>query len=167
MFRYLFVILFILFAGIEDKKTNKISNYVILIGLIVGIIFNFFVYPITVMDHIIRVVFLILLTLFDMKTKWLGGGDMKVWIALDILVGPIYSAISIGVGSFILVIHSLKEDKNNIKLASIPINELLINGSLKNLTIFSEKSYPLIFYVIFPTIILCILSIIGVGFDAI
>ena len=167
MIRYIFAIIYIITIGIFDKTTRKIPNYLILIGFISSAVFNYLIYPISVRDHIARWVVFVIIFLFGMK-RWLGGGDIKMWMALTFLIGPMYSCISVLIASLLLIAYALITDfKSNFKTAFISVTEVMNNKSLRNITITSTKAYPLGVFMIAPVTILCVMSLMGAGFDVI
>lgn len=169
MIRYIFAIIMIITIGIYDKTTKKIPNFLILIGFIAAIVFNFIIYPITLLDHIARVVIFIIIFMFGMK-RWLGGGDIKMWLMLDLLIGPVYSSLSVCIASILLVIYAnIKDFKSNLPSTVITFNEIKQRRSIKNLdiTVFTKKGFPLGVFMVAPVTILCIISLLGAGFDLI
>ncbi len=160
MFRYIFTFIIIICAAVFDKLYKKIPNALILAGIIGGILFNFIIYPITLKEHIIRVVFLLIIFIFGML-RWLGGGDIKLWMTLDILIGAVFSSMSVAIASVLLIISALLLNfKENAPAVFISVNQIMMDRKLDT-EIKTEKGYPLALFMAFPVGIICIYQMIG------
>lgn len=162
---YIFTMIFIITLAIFDKTTGKIPNYIILIGLVSALLFNIFISPISIKEWIIRGIFLIIIFLFGMK-RWIGGGDIKMWMVLNLMIGAVYSSFAIAIGSILIIIYALIRDfKGNAPTVFLSLNEVALNKKI-NTVVHSVKGYPLALFVMFPTIIFCLLELFGVGIYA-
>lgn len=162
---YIVTIILAITLAIFDKTTGKLPNYIMLIGLISGIVFNVIINPISVVEWIIRGVMLIIIFLFGMK-RWLGGGDIKMWMVLNIMIGAVYSSLALAIGSVLIIIVALISDfKGNAPTVFLSINNVALTKRV-NTVITTSKGYPLAFYIMFPVIIFCLLELFGVGIYA-
>lgn len=159
---YIFTIIFSITVAIFDKTTKKIPNWLILIGMVSGLVFNILIKPISIKEWVIRGIFLIIIFLFGMR-RLIGGGDIKLWMTLNILIGAVYSSLSLAIGSVIIIIVALFTDfKGNAPTVFLSLNNIAITKRI-NTVIATSKGYPLGFYVMIPVILFCLLELFGVG----
>ncbi len=98
----------LLLAVIMDFKSYKISNPLIIIGLILGILFNFYEYgwtSISIWFCGILLPILLLFPLFLMKA--LGAGDIKLFSVIGCFYGLTYVLKSIVAAFFIAAVMSI------------------------------------------------------------
>ncbi len=154
-------IIFILASAVWDYFFRKIPNLLILIGIICGVILNIY-YHIPVREWIIRGIFLIIIFFFGMK-RLIGGGDIKMWMALTIMIGAIYSSFSLAIGSVLLIIFALiKHSKESLPATFISVNSIMMNKKLDT-EIKTTKGYPLAVFTALPVTIFCVMELCGVG----
>ena len=158
--RYIFTIIFIFTAGITDKKINKIPNFLILIGFIIGFLFNFFIDKLSLYDNCLRLIVCIIIFFVGML-RILGGGDIKLWMVLNILIGSIESAIAIMTASVLIILFAVFSDKNNM----LKVYVSLLKAKNKDFSVEkgkeNEKGYPLALFLIIPVVTISILKMVS------
>ena len=84
-------------------------------------------------------------------------------MTLNILIGAVYSSLSLAIGSVIIIIVALFTDfKGNAPTVFLSLNNIAITKRI-NTVITTSKGYPLGFYVMIPVILFCLLELFGVG----
>lgn len=110
----------LIFAMINDFKSNTIKNIIPSIGIILGFICSFFLndnsIPFIILTCIIYFLLLFYLPRAIGITEFLGAGDIKIYMAITFLMGykfSLYSFIySIFIGCIFLIILNIKRTKD-------------------------------------------------------
>lgn len=159
--RYIFTIIFIITVGIIDKKTSKIPNLLILIGIIMSFIFNFLIDKLSLFENCLRIAICILVFFVGML-KILGGGDIKLWMVLNLLIGSVESAVSIMIASILIIIFAVCSDKGNMLKVYISMLKVKNKDFSVDVDKKTEKGYPLALFLILPVMIISILKMVSV-----
>lgn len=99
------LIIVLLIAAICDIKYKKIPNWLICIGLTIGLIS-----PWTMCSYKEKI-FSIVLIFFVGMWKLMGMGDIKLWTVMAMYIGLIKSCYVMGVAAFLLIFHQLIKNR--------------------------------------------------------
>ena len=128
------LIIVLLIAAICDIKYKKIPNWLICIGLTIGLIS-----PWTMCSYKEKI-FSIVLIFFVGMWKLMGMGDIKLWTVMAMYIGLIKSCYVMGVAAFLLIFHQLiKNRRETIQVLSLTAKEVFFT---KKMHFFEQESYP-------------------------
>lgn len=159
MLSYIATLIIVLIAAVFDCKTKKIPNWLILAGLITGILMNI-VYKATLTDIFVKIAVMVVILIFG-SFRLLGMGDIKLWLVMTLLIGGIYSSVIICSGSILLIIYAIIKDKGEaFRTVFISAYDTVSNKRInKDIKEISSKGYPLAVFLIIPTVVITIVKI--------
>ena len=147
-----FLLILLGIAAIKDYKTNKIPNYIFIVGLLSALIFDLFLSPIPLKNIFIKGMWLVVIFLFG-ALRLLGIGDIKLWMVISSYIGFVKSAVVIFLSSFLLIIVNVIKDRENFKLVFLTFSQIINKQEIK---IVEQKAYPLAPYILFSSLIMCV-----------
>jgi len=121
MIQPLLLVLFLGFAFYFDSKTDTIPNKLTYSYIIVGTLYSLATLGPKVINHLLIALLILVFCLLLYACKALGGGDVKLILAITLLMGWAYTlwllAISCIVGIFYTIFKLFK-----VKSQKIPVN---------------------------------------------
>lgn len=147
-----FLLILLGIAAIKDYKTNKIPNYIFIVGLLSALIFDLFLNPIPLKNIFIKGMWLVVIFLFG-ALRLLGIGDIKLWMVISSYIGFVKSAVVIFLSSFLLIIVNVIKDRENFKLVFLTFSQIINKQEIK---IVEQKAYPLAPYILLSSLIMCV-----------
>ena len=151
MWRIVFLLTLSTCFAITDYLYKKIPNLLIIVGLMGGILFNFWIDPLPTSEHIMRSIMVVVIIGVGFF-RLLGMGDIKFWIVLNVLTGALASSIIVFVTAFLVVLYALIIDK---KLAEIVV-------TTRYRISLSNKAYPFTTFMLLPVVVYSVLTLTGV-----
>ena len=146
MIKEILAVLLCLVAAYYDKKTLRIPNTLTFGSLFLGLClsssweeFGF---------KILGIVFLFFFGMF----RFMGMGDLKLWMALCAILGFLDSAYAIGIGAFLLILHGLLQDpKETLQIIKLTFSQFIY---IKKVQPFEQKEYAFAPYILCGLILL-------------
>ena len=119
MIKFIFLLIIVLFAVINDFRTKKIKNFIPIMGVLIGIIINLFTRDVNFLySFAISLIYFIFLYYFPKKIKiksLLGAGDIKLYMVASFILGWKFSldvfVFSVIIGSLFLILLNIKRIK--------------------------------------------------------
>lgn len=142
----LFLILVI--AAIWDYLYQKIPNWFICIGLIIGWISS----PYSIFERVLSLFILFIIGMFGL----MGLGDIKLWMVMAMFLGFIKSCYVIGLAALLLILHQfIKNWKNTMNILTISLKDFWLT---KKIRIFDQISYAFSPYILISFVILQVIN---------
>ena len=142
----LFLILVI--AAIWDYLYQKIPNWLICIGLIIGLISS----PYSIFERVLSLFILFIIGMFGL----MGLGDIKLWMVMAMFLGFIKSCYVIGLAALLLILHQfIKNWKNTMNILTISLKDFWLT---KKIRIFDQISYAFSPYILISFVILQVIN---------
>ena len=142
----LFLILVI--AAIWDYLYQKIPNWLICIGLIIGWISS----PYSIFERVLSLFILFIIGMFGL----MGLGDIKLWMVMAMFLGFIKSCNVIGLAALLLILHQfIKNWKNTMNILTISLKDFWLT---KKIRIFDQISYAFSPYIFISFVILQVIN---------
>lgn len=145
----------LIYASIKDMKTRKISKYIFYIGILSALIFDLFIFPISIKNVIIKSIWMVIIFLFG-ALRLLGIGDIKIWMIITAYMGIITSSIIVVISCILLIVVNVIKDSSNLKLVFLTFSQL---ANKQKIVIVEQKAYAFIPYMTFSTLLVSVVMI--------